>query len=206
MYVILKPFEERRSPDRAAAYNLHSAASITGNLAQGVSSGEAIGNIEATADRTRQPGMGTEWTELMFLQIRAGNTALFVFPLAVLCVFLALAALHESWTMPLAVILVVPMCLLCALAGVWITHDSVNSWAIYWPSPVPWIKFAIALDDKQTASSIQPAPSPSGKAADCKSAIPGSIPGGASRFTSADFSPAARRNRGSGCPARIARP
>ena len=95
-------------------YNLHSAASITGNLAQGVSSGEAISNIEATAERTRQPGMGTEWTELMFLQIRAGNTALFVFALAVLCVFLALAALYESWTMPLAVILVVPMCLLCA--------------------------------------------------------------------------------------------
>jgi multidrug efflux pump len=107
-------------------YNLHSAASITGNLAQGVSSGEAISNIEATAERLRQPGMGTEWTELMFLQIRAGNTALFVFALAVLCVFLALAALYESWTMPLAVILVVPMCLLCALAGVWATRDSVN--------------------------------------------------------------------------------
>ena len=107
-------------------YNLHSAASITGNLAQGVSSGEAISNIEATAERTRQPGMGTEWTELMFLQIRAGNTALVVFALAVLCVFLALAALYESWTMPLAVILVVPMCLLCALAGVWVTKDSVN--------------------------------------------------------------------------------
>ena len=107
-------------------YNLHSAASITGNLAQGVSSGEAIRDIEATAERTRQPGMGTEWTELMFLQIRAGNTALFVFALAVLCVFLALAALYESWTMPLAVILVVPMCLLCALAGVWATKDSVN--------------------------------------------------------------------------------
>ena len=70
--------------------------------------------------------MGTEWTELMFQQIRAGNTALYVFALAVLCVFLALAALYESWTMPLAVILVVPMCLLCALAGVWATKDSVN--------------------------------------------------------------------------------
>jgi multidrug efflux pump len=107
-------------------YNLHTATSITGNLAQGVSSGEAISNIQATAERTRQPGMGTEWTELMFLQIRAGNTALFVFALAVLCVFLVLAALYESWTMPLAVILVVPMCLLCATAGVWATKDSVN--------------------------------------------------------------------------------
>ena len=107
-------------------YNLHNAASITGNLQQGVSSGEAIDNIETAAQRLQQPGMGTEWTELMFLQIRAGNTALFVFALAVLCVFLALAALYESWTMPLAVILVVPMCLLCALAGVWVTGDSVN--------------------------------------------------------------------------------
>jgi multidrug efflux pump len=107
-------------------YNLHNAASITGNLQQGVSSGEAITSIEAIADQTRQPGMGTEWTELMFLQIRAGNTALFVFALAVLCVFLSLAALYESWTLPLAVILVVPMCLLCALAGVWATKDSVN--------------------------------------------------------------------------------
>jgi multidrug efflux pump len=107
-------------------YNLHTAASITGNLGQGVSSGEAIGAVEATAERTRQPGLGTEWTELFFLQIRAGNTALFVFALAVLCVFLVLAALYESWTMPLAVILVVPMCLLCALAGVWATKDSVN--------------------------------------------------------------------------------
>jgi multidrug efflux pump len=108
-------------------YNLHSAASITGNLQQGVSSGEAINDIEKAADRLRQPGMGTEWTELMFLQLRAGNTALFVFALAVLCVFLALAALYESWTMPLAVILVVPMCLLCALAGVtWLPSANPN--------------------------------------------------------------------------------
>jgi multidrug efflux pump len=107
-------------------YNLRSAATITGNLAQGVSSGEAISNIEATAARKRQPGMGTEWTELMFLQVRAGNTAIYVFALAVLCVFLVLAALYESWTMPLAVILVVPMCILSALAGVWVSNDSVN--------------------------------------------------------------------------------
>ena len=118
-------------------YNLHSAASITGNLAQGVSSGEAISNIEATAERTRQPGMGTEWTELMFLQIRAGNTALFVFALAVLCVFLALAALYESWTMPLAVILVVPMCLLCAWRGCGSrrtrsTSSCRSAWSFWW--------------------------------------------------------------------------
>ena len=70
--------------------------------------------------------MKTEWTELMFMQIRAGNTAMYVFALSVVCVFLALAALYESWTLPLAVILVVPLCLLCSVAGVLFTHDDVN--------------------------------------------------------------------------------
>ena len=62
--------------------------------------------------------MNKEWTELMFMQIRAGNTAMYVFGLAVACVFLALAALYESWSLPLAVILVVPLCLLCSVLGV----------------------------------------------------------------------------------------
>jgi len=65
--------------------------------------------------------MGTEWTELMFLQTHDGDTTMSVFGLAVLCVFLALAALYESWTMPLAVILVVPLCVLCSLLGVWLS-------------------------------------------------------------------------------------
>jgi multidrug efflux pump len=62
----------------------------------------------------------------MFMQIRAGNTAIYVFALAVVCVFLALAALYESWSLPLAVILVVPLCLLCSIAGVLFTHNDVN--------------------------------------------------------------------------------
>ena len=70
--------------------------------------------------------MQQEWTEIMFMQIRAGNTAMYVFALAVVCVFLALAALYESWTLPLAVILVVPLCLLCSVAGVLFTHKSVD--------------------------------------------------------------------------------
>ena len=70
--------------------------------------------------------MKTEWTELMFMQIRAGNTAMYVFALAVVCVFLALAALYESWSLPLAVILVVPLCLLCSVVGVLCTHTAVN--------------------------------------------------------------------------------
>src|SRR5213078_1716821 len=70
--------------------------------------------------------MATEWTLLMFLQIRAGNTAMYVFALAVVMVFLALAALYESWALPLAVILVVPLCLLCSVTGVLLTHRSVD--------------------------------------------------------------------------------
>ena len=70
--------------------------------------------------------MNTEWTELMFMQIQAGNTAMYVFALAVVFVFLALAALYESWSLPLAVILVVPLCLLCSVAACCCTHGSVN--------------------------------------------------------------------------------
>ncbi len=70
--------------------------------------------------------MKTEWTELMFMQIRAGNTAMDVFGLAVVFVFLALAALYESWSLPLAVILVVPLCLLCSVVGVLAAHRSVD--------------------------------------------------------------------------------
>jgi multidrug efflux pump len=70
--------------------------------------------------------MKAEYTDLMFLQLRAGSTAMYVFALAVLCVFLALAALYESWTLPLAVILVVPLCLLCSVAGVVFTNRDVN--------------------------------------------------------------------------------
>src|SRR5208337_2102720 len=65
-------------------------------------------------------------TEIMFMQIRAGNTAMYVFALAVVGVFLALSALYESWSLPLAVILVVPMCLLCSIVGVAIAHMSIN--------------------------------------------------------------------------------
>ncbi len=70
--------------------------------------------------------MRTEWTELMFMQLRQGNTAIYVFMLSILCVFMALAALYESWTLPLAVILVVPLCLLCSVAGVLYTARDVN--------------------------------------------------------------------------------
>jgi multidrug efflux pump len=105
-------------------YNLHTAAAVMGNLRQGYSSGEVIARVNEVAAAQLPPGMGTEWTELMFLQTHDGDTTLAVFGLAVLCVFLTLAALYESWAMPLAVILVVPLCVLSALLGGWVRDGS----------------------------------------------------------------------------------
>src|SRR5256714_7544252 len=70
--------------------------------------------------------MGYEWTELSFQEILAGNTIVFIFPLCVLLVFLTLAAQYESWSLPLAIILIVPMCLLSAVAGVWLRRMDIN--------------------------------------------------------------------------------
>lgn len=107
-------------------YNMYSAAPIFGNNAPGTSSGQAITVMDALADSELPPSMMHEWTELTYLQIEAGSTALFVFALAVVFVFLVLAAQYESWKLPLAVILVVPMCLLCSIAGVALANLDVN--------------------------------------------------------------------------------
>jgi multidrug efflux pump len=82
--------------------------------------------MEAAAAESLPDTMGYEWTELSLLQIQAGNTAMIVFALAVVLVFLVLAAQYESWTLPLAVILVVPMCLLCSIAGVALARLDIN--------------------------------------------------------------------------------
>jgi multidrug efflux pump len=82
--------------------------------------------MEQIAKETLPKGVGIEWTDLTYQEILAGNTMVYVFPLCVLLVFLVLAAQYESWTLPLAVILIVPMSILCALAGVWITHGDNN--------------------------------------------------------------------------------
>ncbi len=99
-------------------YNLYPAAPVMGGALPGLSSGQAIALLDRLADENLPRTMSTEWTELTFMQIKAGNTALYVFAGAVVFVFLVLAAQYESWALPLAVILVVPMCLLCALVGV----------------------------------------------------------------------------------------
>ena len=117
---------DRPGPIVVTRYNLYTAAAITGNMAAGTSSGDAINTVNETKDESLPISMTGEWTELMFVQIRAGNTAIYVFLLAVSAVFLALAALYESWSLPLAVILVVPMCLLCSVSGVLYTGRDVN--------------------------------------------------------------------------------
>ncbi|GIL03996.1 MAG: multidrug efflux RND transporter permease subunit [Betaproteobacteria bacterium] len=113
-------------PDRVTRYNAYTAAEINGAPAPGFSSGQAQAAVERIAKETLPKGVSFEWTELTYQEILAGNAGLIVFPLAVLLVFLVLAALYESWTLPLAVILIVPMTLLSAIAGVWVTRGDNN--------------------------------------------------------------------------------
>ncbi len=122
---LVKP-REIGGPIAIQRYNLYPAAAINGNVAPGGSTGDAIKAIDALANDSLPLSMRIEWTELMYMQITAGNTAMYVFALAVVAVFLALAGLYESWSLPLAVILVVPLCLLCSVAGVRWTNRDVN--------------------------------------------------------------------------------
>ncbi len=105
-------------PDRVMHYNGFITAEINGAAAPGYSSGQAEAAIERLLKQELPNGMTYEWTELTYQQILAGNSAIYVFPLCVLLAFLVLAALYESWGLPLAVILIVPMTLLSAIAGV----------------------------------------------------------------------------------------
>ncbi len=98
-------------------YNMYTAAAINGATAPGVSSGQAIALVENIADRELPAALAYEWTEITLMQLLAGNTAIFIFPLCILFVFLTHSAEYESWLLPLAIIMIVPMSLLCALAG-----------------------------------------------------------------------------------------
>jgi multidrug efflux pump len=122
----LMDVKERGGPISVTRYKLYTSAVVTGNIDLGTSSGEVIDEIDKECNDFLPLSMRTEWTELMYLQILAGNTAIYVFILAVICVFLALSALYESWSLPLAVILVVPLCLLCSVEGVRWTNRDVN--------------------------------------------------------------------------------
>ncbi|HAT33720.1 MAG TPA: multidrug efflux RND transporter permease subunit [Janthinobacterium sp.] len=114
----LMQLSDSYGPDRVQRYNAYVAADINGAPAPGVSSGQAQAAMEQLAHQVLPKGVSFEWTELSYQNILAGNTMLLVFPLCLLLVFLVLAAQYESWTLPLAVILIVPMSILCALVGV----------------------------------------------------------------------------------------
>ncbi len=118
--------KEIGGPISITRYNLYVAAPINGNVSPGRSDSEAIDAASTIGDATLPLSMRAEWTDLMYLQIRAGNTAIYIFILSVISVFLALSALYESWSLPLAVILVVPLCLLCSVVGTRWTGRDVN--------------------------------------------------------------------------------
>ena len=105
-------------PDRVVRYNLFPAADIRGGTAPGISTGEGLEVLEQIAADTLPEGIDFEWTDLAYQEKQAGNTALYIFPLCVLFVFLTLAAQYESWLLPLAIVLIVPLCLLFAIVGV----------------------------------------------------------------------------------------
>jgi multidrug efflux pump len=107
-------------------YNMFPSAEIAGNTAPGVSSGQAIATMDTLANRELPSTMSFEWTELTLQQILAGNTAVFVFVLGAILVFMVLSAQYESWSLPGAIILIVPMCLLAAIAGVWVVGSDNN--------------------------------------------------------------------------------
>jgi hydrophobe/amphiphile efflux-1 (HAE1) family protein len=111
-------YRETIGTNRYPRYNLYPAAEINGNTEPGFSSGQAIAAMEKLADANLPDGLSYEWTDLSYQEKTAGNTAVLIFPLSVLFVFLVLSAQYESWTLPFAIILIVPMCLFSAMGGI----------------------------------------------------------------------------------------
>jgi multidrug efflux pump subunit AcrB len=107
-------------PDRVVRYNLFPAIEVNGATLPGFSSGQAIQAMDKLAGQILPAGVGFEWTDLAYQEVTQGNASLFIFPLCVLFVFLILSSLYESWSLPLAIILIVPMCLLSAITGLWL--------------------------------------------------------------------------------------
>jgi hydrophobe/amphiphile efflux-1 (HAE1) family protein len=113
-------------PDRVPRYNLYPAAEISGDTAPGTSSSFAVETMEKLAAQILPAGIGYEWTDLTYQQTTAGNVGLLIFPLCVVFVYLVLAAQYGSWSVPLSILLIVPMCLLAASAGVRAVGQDVN--------------------------------------------------------------------------------
>jgi hydrophobe/amphiphile efflux-1 (HAE1) family protein len=119
-------FKDISGPDRVARYNLYPTAELQGETLPGVSSATGINLMKKLADETLPSGFSYQWTDLSYQQVTGGNTGLFVFPICVLFVYLVLAAQYGSWSLPFAVILIVPMCLLTGTLGVRIMGQDVN--------------------------------------------------------------------------------
>jgi hydrophobe/amphiphile efflux-1 (HAE1) family protein len=122
----LLTIDQTFGPDIVQRYNAYRSADINGAAAPGFSSGQAQAAMAKILQDTLPRGMTYEWTDLAYQQIVSGDTAAYVFPLCVLFVFLVLAAQYESLTLPLAIILIVPMCLLAAIAGILLDHGDNN--------------------------------------------------------------------------------
>jgi hydrophobe/amphiphile efflux-1 (HAE1) family protein len=122
----LVTFRDIAGPERVPRYNLYPAIEMQGATAPGISSGQGIKLMQDVASRILPDGITYEWTDLSYQETHQGTPAIVIFALAVLFVYLALAAQYESWTLPLAIILIVPMCLLSAILGVWSHGADVN--------------------------------------------------------------------------------
>jgi hydrophobe/amphiphile efflux-1 (HAE1) family protein len=119
-------FRDIAGPDRVARYNLYPSSELQGDTTPGTSSTTAIDTMKRLAEETLPSGFSFEWTDLSYQQVTGANAGLYVFPICVLFVFLVLAAQYGSWSLPFAVILIVPMCLLAATLGVRIMGQDVN--------------------------------------------------------------------------------
>src|SRR5439155_15052120 len=115
----LAHIRDTTGPLMITRYNLYPSATVNGAPAPRISSAQAIAAVDSLSKQELPNSMAHEWTELAFLQNREGNTALFIFPLCLLFVFLTHSAEYESWALPLGIILIVPMSILCALVGIW---------------------------------------------------------------------------------------
>ncbi|WP_269540628.1 efflux RND transporter permease subunit [Cerasicoccus fimbriatus] len=107
-------------PDRVVRYNLFPSAELQGNTSPGYSTGQSLETMARLADEILPPGMSFEWTDLAYQQEKVGNSSLYIFPLAVLFVFFVLVAQYENWSLPLAVIIIVPLCLFGAIWLIWL--------------------------------------------------------------------------------------
>jgi len=151
--------KETGGPQVITRYNMYPAAAVNGNVAPGTSTGDGLALLEELANRQLPDRMSFEWTELAFIEKQTRNTGPLVFGLSVAFVFLILAALYESWAFPLAVILVVPVCVACSLGAVWITDPgsfeySLARWAAdpdvpSWLKPGAWATGAAQFADAQ---------------------------------------------------------